>query len=154
MGCVSGRAILIVLFFSADIIFVVSRVLLRPQSSGDTIADLALLAGRVLGSLILAAVALRLALGHWPWRKASNGIREVTRELTRQISGERRETPLLDRGDNESNSSSQAAVDQLNADASSRQQQKKKTGARRILVKSATCCPLRVHCSLLLARCN
>lgn len=126
MGCVSGRAILIVLFFSADIIFVVSRVLLRPQSSGNTIADLVLLAGRVLGSLILAAVALRLALGHWPWRRASNGIREVTRELTRQLSGERRETPLLDRGNNESNSSSQTAVDQLNADASSRQQQLKK----------------------------
>eukprot|EP00435_Cladocopium_sp_Y103_P016128 s1556_g4.t1 len=119
-------AILIVLFFSADIIFVVSRVLLRPQSSGNTIADLVLLAGRVLGSLILAAVALRLALGHWPWRRASNGIREVTRELTRQLSGERRETPLLDRGNNESNSSSQTAVDQLNADASSRQQQLKK----------------------------
>ena len=125
MGCASGRVIACFAFFLADIVAVVSRILLQPQSKGDCITDLSLLAGRLLGSSLLAAVALRLALGHWPWRTA-DGIREVTRDLTRQLSGERRETPLLDRGNAESRGNSQAATAQLNSDASSRQQQLKK----------------------------
>lgn len=37
--------------------------------------------------LALSQVALRLALGHWPWKRTADGIREVTRDLTRQLSG-------------------------------------------------------------------
>eukprot|EP00913_Durusdinium_trenchii_P033020 g30911.t1 len=96
MACASGRVIGIVVLFLVDVAFVVSRTLWQPQSSSDAIVDLGLLVGRLLGSLILALVALRLVLGQWPWQNQSD-IREVTRDLTRQLSGDRRETPLLER---------------------------------------------------------
>ncbi|CAK9029707.1 ABC transporter B family member 25 (ABC transporter ABCB.25) (OsABCB25) (Protein ALS1 homolog) (Protein ALUMINUM SENSITIVE 1) (OsALS1) [Durusdinium trenchii] len=132
MACASGRVIGIVVLFLVDVAFVVSRTLWQPQSSSDAIVDLGLLVGRLLGSLILALVALRLVLGQWPWQNQSD-IREVTRDLTRQLSGDRRETPLLERGTNASRDAPAATasmtsdtVAQLNADASSRQQQLRK----------------------------
>ncbi|CAE6962498.1 Abcb10 [Symbiodinium natans] len=125
----SGRLWFTAAAFLLDLSTIVSLFLAANRPFSNRLVDLVLLGGRVLGGSLLSTVAIRLALGHWPW-SASNGhaLAEVQRELTRAISGEMdgaRQAPLL-ASSTASSASGDAMAQRLDEAVSSRQQELKK----------------------------
>jgi len=122
------RLVFTALVFLVDVAAVVSLFFAANRPLGNRVTDLGLLAGRLLGGSFLATVAVRLAVGHWPWRSGNgHDLGEVQRELTRAISGgpdqQARQAPLLD---SSSVASGDAVAQQLDSTVTSRQQELKR----------------------------